>query len=310
MLIGPTGSGKSALALEIAARTPAVIINMDAMQMVAPLRILTARPTPEEEALAAHALYGVLAIDQPTSVAVWLACVAPVIETAWAQDKLPLLVGGTGMYLKALMEGLARVPPTLPEVRERVRAYDSATLRTALERRDPAIAERLKPGDRQRNARALEVIESTGVSLLEWQKSGAAPLFADARYHVFAVTRPREELYARIDARFLAMMEQGAMDEIAALMAMTQDLPPPGVSVRAWCLSKPPIYRAHGVPELLAVTRGEMSREEAVAKGQQHTRNYAKRQLTWLRNQLPDAPTATSAEDVIAHLASGASGTV
>lgn len=283
--MGPTACGKSALALEIAARRPAVIINMDAMQMVSALRIITARPTEEEEARAQHALYGVLAADEPTSVAVWLRLVAPVIHAAWANGKLPVLVGGTGMYLKALMEGLAEVPEIPEELRASLRAMDATTVRARLEAADPAMAAQLKPADSQRNLRALEVIEATGVSLAEWQGREAAPMFPDAEFRIFAVMHAREEIYARIDRRFEAMMAQGALDEVRALMGL-------GLSVEL------PIMRAHGVPELMAYMRGEMSLEAAVAKGQQNTRNYAKRQMTWLRNQLADAVEVTVAAHV------------
>ena len=338
--MGPTACGKSALALEIAARRPAVIINMDAMQMVAALRVITARPTEDEEKQAAHALYGVLKAEEPTSVAVWLKLVAPVIRAAWAQAKLPVLVGGTGMYLKALMEGLAEVPPVPDEVRAKVRSWNSEGeagaggkpsplagegldegawgegsglfiapspnplpqgeraspaaptetysrgLYVLLQQKDPVMAARLKPGDTQRILRALEVMEATGVSLAEWQGREVAPMFPEARYAIFAVSHAREEIYARIDRRFKAMMEQGALDEVRALMGL-------GLSVEL------PIMRAHGVPELMAYLRGEMTLEAAVAKGQQNTRNYAKRQMTWLRNQLPDAVEVAGAAAVL-----------
>ncbi len=274
--MGPTGSGKSALALEIAAARPAVIINMDAMQMVSALRVITARPSESEEQQAKHALYGVLKPEEPTSVAVWLKLVEPIMRAAWAQGKLPLLVGGTGMYLKALMEGLAEVPPVPDAVRNQIRAYGNPRIRELLEAKDPAMAATLKPGDSQRNARALEVIEATGVSLREWQNRDAAPLFPDADYKIFAATHPRAEIYSRIDARFEKMMAAGALNEVRALRAL--NLSP-----------EIPIMRAHGVPELMAYVRGEMTLEAAIAKGQQNTRNYAKRQMTWLRNQLPEA---------------------
>lgn len=287
--MGPTACGKSALALEIAAKTPAVIINMDAMQMVSGLRILTARPSEAEENQAEHALYGVLAPHEPTSVAVWLKCVEPVIRLAWEQEKLPILVGGTGMYLKALMEGLAEVPPVPEPLRQQLRALDAETVRAQLEARDPTMAAQLKPGDSQRNLRALEVLEATGISLAEWQGQTHAPLFPEATYKPFGLTHPREEIYRRIDRRFEMMMQQGALEEVRALMAL--NLPP-----------KLPILRAHGVPELIAYLRGEMTLDAAIAKGQQNTRNYAKRQMTWLRNQLPDAVGVTRPESVLAHL--------
>jgi tRNA dimethylallyltransferase len=169
VLMGPTGAGKSAIALELAAMRPTVIINADAMQMVDGLRVITARPTVEQEAQAEHALYGVLAPHEPTTVANWLARVKPRIEQAWAEEKLPLLVGGTGMYVKALMEGLAEIPPIPEETRARLRAMDAPRVRTELERKDPAMAAQLKAGDSQRNLRALEVLEATGVSLAGWR---------------------------------------------------------------------------------------------------------------------------------------------
>jgi tRNA dimethylallyltransferase len=300
VFMGPTGSGKSALALEIAAKMPAVIINADAMQMVRPLRVLTARPSEAEEIQAEHALYGVLNPEEPTSVAVWLAKVEPVIRKAWDEGKQPLLVGGTGMYIKVLMEGLAEVPPVPVALRARLRMLDAQAVRAQLEVRDPAMAALLKTGDSQRNLRALEVIEATGVSLSEWQKKVHTPLFPEVQYQVFATHRPREEIYERIDARFEQMMQHGALDEVKALMEATPDMPPQGISVRDWCLSKPPIYRAHGVPELMAYLRGEMTLVEAIAKGQQNTRNYAKRQMTWLRNQLPQAVAASDVTPIMA----------
>jgi tRNA dimethylallyltransferase len=275
--MGPTGAGKSAIALELAAMRPTVIINADAMQMVDGLRVITARPTVEQEAQAEHALYGVLAPHEPTTVANWLARVKPRIEQAWAEEKLPLLVGGTGMYVKALMEGLAEIPPIPEETRARLRAMDAPRVRTELERKDPAMAAQLKAGDSQRNLRALEVLEATGVSLAVWQAQTTQAAFPEAQYQRFTVMRDRAEIYARIDARFEAMMTQGALEEVRALMALNLD-------------PELPILRAHGVPELMAYLRGEMTLAEAISKAQQNTRNYAKRQMTWLRNQWPGVP--------------------
>lgn len=274
--MGPTGSGKSAMAIGIAEVRPTVIINADAMQMVADLRTLSARPTVEEEAQAEHTLYGVLDAAEPTSVARWLTLVAPVIRAAWASGKMPLLVGGTGMYVKALEEGLASVPPIPPGLRENLRRLDPAEIRAKLEARDPAMAATLKPGDSQRNARALEVIEATGQSLRWWQSQKSTPLFPEARFRYFALMPDRAVLYPRLDARFLNMMQGTALDEVRALMV--RQLPP-----------STPILRAHGAPELMAYLQGTMSIDEAIQKAQQNTRNYAKRQLTWLRQQLPNA---------------------
>jgi tRNA dimethylallyltransferase len=276
VLMGPTGAGKSAYALEIAQSRPTVIINADAMQMVSSLRVITARPTEHEERLAEHALYGVLASHEPTSVAVWLKWVEPVIRHAWGEGKLPLLVGGTGMYIKALMEGLAVIPAIPEDVRGPLRALDAHMVRARLEACDPMMAARLKTGDSQRNLRALEVMEATGISLAVWQEHGGAPIFSDATYDCFVAMPPRAEIYRRIDARFEGMIAHGALEEVRALMAMNLN-------------PELPILRAHGVPELMAHLRGEMTLADAISKAQQNTRNYAKRQMTWLRNQMPGA---------------------
>ncbi|MBN8544137.1 MAG: tRNA (adenosine(37)-N6)-dimethylallyltransferase MiaA [Alphaproteobacteria bacterium] len=274
ILTGTTCSGKSALALELAATRPAVIINADAMQMYRELRIITARPTAEEEAQTEHALYGVLDATTNGSVKLWLEMVLPVIAHARAESRLPVLVGGTGMYLKALMEGINDIPPIPDDVRAAVRSTEN--IYDALQAKDPVMAARLKPGDTQRILRALEVMEATGESLASFQEKPTTPPLPDARFHVCFVDKPRAEIYARIDARFLQMMEQGALEEVRALMEMR--LP-----------ESQPLMRAHGVPELIRYLQGTMTQEEAVAKGQQNTRNYAKRQITWLRNQFPSA---------------------
>ena len=276
VLMGPTGSGKSAMALAIAASRPAVIINADAMQMVDALRVLTARPTVAEEAMAEHALYGVLPPSSPTSVAVWLGLVKPVIEQAWAQGKLPLLVGGTGMYIKTLMDGLAAVPEIPPAIRASVRAMERAKLHPHLTMIDPLMATQLKPGDTQRLLRAIEVMEATGKSLEYWKKQALEPFFPEAEFTSYYMDMSREEMYARIDKRFEIMINTGALDEVRMVMAL--NLPP-----------DLPILRAHGVPELAAHLCGEMTLEDAIKKSQQNTRNYAKRQMTWIRNQLSDA---------------------
>lgn len=272
--MGPTGTGKSALALAVAQARPTVIINADAMQMVADLRTITARPTLKEEAQAEHALYGVLRADEPTSVARWVARVEPVIARAWAEGKLPLLVGGTGMYVKALREGLAAIPPIPAEIRARVRSMDAPALHAALKEKEAEAV--FKPGDTQRLARALEVIEATGKPIQWWQRQKSKPVFPKAQWRSAYLTLPREELYDRLNRRFVAMMERDALDEVRALMAKN-------------LAADTPILRAHGVPELMAYMRGTMTYEAAVAQAQQNTRNYAKRQMTWLRQQAKDA---------------------
>jgi len=274
VIMGPTGTGKSALALAVAQTRPAVIINADAMQMVADLRIITARPSIEEEAQAEHALYGVLPAREPTSVARWIAMVTPIITRAWAEEKTPLLVGGTGMYIKALREGLAVMPPVPDAIRQHVRTLTAPELYAALQKQG-AEAD-FKPGDTQRLARALEILLATGQSIQHWQAQKHQPTFPDASWHSVYLQMPRAELYARLDRRFMGMMQMGALDEVRALQA--QDLP-----------ADTPITRAHGVPELTAYLRGDMTLDAAIAKAQQNTRNYAKRQMTWLRHSAGDA---------------------
>lgn len=274
--MGPTGSGKSALALAVAKLTPTVIINADAMQMVDGLRIITARPTVEEEAQAEHALYGVLPARQPTSVTAWLALAVPVIERAWVEGKLPLIVGGTGMYVQRLKEGIAAVPPIPEALRSELRALPAEEVRVRLEKADPDMAAKLKPGDSQRNLRALEVLAATGKSLAYWQAQKHAPFFPDAIYDDYYIAVEKPVLYPRLNARFAAMMRQGALEEVRALM--TEGLP-----------EENPIFRAHGVPELAAYLQGTMTLEDAIAQAQQNTRNYAKRQQTWIRNQIKTA---------------------
>ena len=289
VLMGPTGSGKSAVALSVARARPTVIINADAMQMVDSLRVITARPSMKEEAEAEHALYGVLKAHEPTSVANWLVLVKPVIERAWAEEKLPLLVGGTGMYVKALMEGLATIPPIPDEIRTRLRAMEASEVRATLEACDPHMAAQLKSGDSQRNLRALEVMEATGTSLAAWQAQTTQAVFPEASFQRFVVMRARAEMYARIDVRFETMMQNGALDEVRALMALGLD---PDL----------PILRAHGVPEMMAHLRGEMPFADAITKAQQNTRNYAKRQMTWLRNQWQGAAVVADGTEVIIDL--------
>lgn len=272
--MGPTGTGKSALALAVAQHRPTVIINADAMQMVADLRIITARPSIAEEAQAEHALYGVLPGREPTSVARWLHMVAPVITRAWSEGKLPLLVGGTGMYIKALREGLAAVPPIPEAIRAPIRSMAAPELYAALKKKNAEAG--FKPGDTQRLARALEVLEATGKTIQWWQGQKHAPAFPDAVWRSFYLHMPRDALYDRLNRRFVAMMEAGALEEVRALAA--KNLP-----------SDLPITRAHGVPELVAYLRGAMTYDDAIARAQQNTRNYAKRQMTWLRHSAGDA---------------------
>lgn len=312
--MGPTASGKSALAMNLAQRMDGVIINADAMQMYADLRILTARPSEEEEAQTPHRLYGVLAAHEDSSVAIWLQRVVPEIRTLWQQGKQPILVGGTGMYIKALMEGLAEIPLIPDEIRIHARALG----KEALAAHDPLMDARLKPGDTQRRLRALEVVLATGISLAEWQAKQTTPPLPEAQFACYKIDLPREEIYARIDTRLEAMVESGAIDEVRALkrtLSKEQEGRPVGrpspepVSSAEQKARRGdiqtgnlPLLKAHGVPEILAYLAGEMTLENAIVKAQQNTRNYAKRQMTWLRNQLPDAKGVENLDDILDHL--------
>ncbi|WP_424627589.1 tRNA (adenosine(37)-N6)-dimethylallyltransferase MiaA [Bradyrhizobium sp. SYSU BS000235] len=279
LIAGPTASGKSALALALAEATGGIVINSDSMQVYRDLRIITARPTPDDEARAPHRLYGYCDASVNCSAGSWVADAAAVLKEAKAEARLPIFIGGSGLYFKALTRGLSAVPPVPAEVRETVRLRldrdGVEALHAELSRRDPVSAEKLKPRDRTRIARALEVIEATGRSLREWHQEGLPPLLpADRTVAVFLAPN-RDDLYARIDRRFATMMDAGALEEVARLAARGLD-------------PLLPAMKAHGVPALIRYLAGEMTRDEAISIGQADTRRYAKRQFTWFRHQLPE----------------------
>jgi tRNA dimethylallyltransferase len=279
LIAGPTASGKSALALELAQETGGVIINTDSMQVYRDLRVITARPTVEEEAQVTHRLYGHVDASGNFSAGAWVSDAAKVLAEVRAERRLPIFVGGTGLYFKALTAGLSAVPPIPPEVREGVRARLARdgveALHAELARRDSAYAERLTPRDRTRIARAVEVIEATGRSLLDWHGEGLPPVLPKDSYRALFLAPDREQLHARIDARFDAMLASGALQEIERLAARQLD-------------PLLPAMKAHGVPALVQHLKGEISLEEAAAIGRADTRHYAKRQFTWFRHQLPE----------------------
>ena len=279
LIAGPTASGKSALALQLARKTGGVVINADSMQVYRDLRVLTARPSAEEEAIVPHRLYGHVDAAVNFSAGAWVADVARVLAEARAQSRLAIFVGGSGLYFKALTRGLSAVPPIPSEIREAVRARMERdgveALHVELSRRDPISAERLKPRDRTRIARALEVVESTGRSLTDWHREGLPPLLPERTFRALYLAPEREVLYARIDARFETMLANGALEEVAQLAARELD-------------PLLPAMKAHGVPALIRHLRGEITREEASVIGRADTRHYAKRQFTWFRHQLPE----------------------
>jgi tRNA dimethylallyltransferase len=279
LIAGPTASGKSALALELAQKTGGVVINTDSMQVYRDLRILTARPTVAEEAQAPHRLYGHVDAAINFSAGAWVSDAAKVLAQARAENRLPIFTGGSGLYFKALTRGLSAVPPISAEVREDVRARlerdGVEALHAELAHKDPVSAERLKPRDRARIARALEVVEATGRSLTDWHREGLPPLLPPGEFSALFLAPEREELYARIDARFAVMLSAGALEEVARLAARNLD-------------PLLPAMKAHGVPALIRHLRGEITRDEAAEIGRADTRHYAKRQFTWFRHQLPE----------------------
>ncbi len=279
LIAGPTASGKSALALALAKMTGGVIINADSMQVYRDLRIITARPTPDEEAAVPHRLYGHVDAAVNFSAGSWVTDAAAALAEARAQNRLAIFTGGSGLYFKALTRGLSAVPPIPVGIRDNVRARlerdGVEALHAELAQRDPVSAERLKPRDRTRIARALEVVEATGRSLTDWHREGLPPLLPPGRFSAVFLNPDRDALYARIDARFEAMLKAGALEEVAVLAARRLD-------------PLLPAMKAHGVPALIRHLRGEIALEEAAGIGRADTRHYAKRQFTWFRHQLPD----------------------
>jgi len=279
LLAGPTSSGKSALALRLAQTHGGVIINADSMQVYRDLRIITARPTPAEEATVPHWLYGHVDAAENYSVGRWCVDAAATLAEAERAGQPPILVGGTGLYFKALTQGLAAVPPVPAEVRAvvRTRLKDEgiAPLYEELRQHDPDTASRLMPTDRSRITRALEVVLATGRSLTDWHRDGMKPVVDATRAVKIFLKVEREELYRRINARFDAMLAAGALEEVRALAA--RGLHP-----------TLPAMKAHGVPWLIRHLNGEISLDEAAEGGKRDTRRYTKRQGTWFRHQLPD----------------------
>jgi tRNA dimethylallyltransferase len=279
LIAGPTASGKSALALALAERRGGTVINTDSMQVYRDLRIITARPTPEEEARVPHRLYGHIEARVNFSAGAWVADAASTLAEARGQNRLPIFIGGSGLYFKVLTRGLSAVPPIPAEIRDDVRTRldrdGVEALHAELARRDPVSAERLKPRDRSRIARALEVVEATGRSLTDWHREGLPPLLPPGAFRALFLAPDRDALYARIDARFDAMLEAGALEEVARLAARGFD-------------PQLPAMKAHGVPGLIRHLEGELTLEEAAAIGRADTRHYAKRQFTWFRHQLPE----------------------
>jgi tRNA dimethylallyltransferase len=278
LIAGPTASGKSALALHLAGHLGATIINADSMQVYAELRILTARPSQEEERRQPHALYGFVPAAEAYSVGRYLNDAAHALRTADEQGRPAIFVGGTGLYFQALLQGLSPVPPVDPEVRahwrQQAALYGAAALYEALQRRDNVMAARLSPTDPQRLVRALEVLDSSGRSLADWQQQQRSrPVLAERRVKALALWPARAEVRNRVDRRFDQMMAAGALDEAAALADLQLDP----------CL---PAMRAIGVAPLLAAVGGAMPLADAVQRAKTETHQYIKRQSTWMRRNM------------------------
>ncbi len=290
LIAGPTASGKSAVALALAQRFGGVIVNANSMQVYRDLRVLTARPSEAEERQAPHRLFGEIDGAENFSVGRWLERARAILAENAGRSQPILFVGGTGLYFRALTQGLSDIPRVPEAVRADVRAeaegQTTPSLHAKLATLDPLTAARLRPSDRQRVLRALEVVAATGRPLVEFQGAREAPPLAAGEWAGLFLAPEREVLNAHIETRFAAMLRDGALDEVAALMRRGLD---PAL----------PVMRAHGVPHLIAHLRGELSLADAAELAVRDTRRYAKRQFTWARHQMPDfawvAPTEAEA---------------
>lgn len=287
LIAGPTASGKSAFALELAQREHGAVINCDSMQVYSVLHVLTARPDASEMQAVPHHLYGYVHPSQPFSTGRWLADVAGLFETGALEDRRPVFVGGTGLYFRALLGGLSQMPRIPDTLRTRLRAELSASgsvrMHEKLDETDPAAAAEINPGDPQRILRALEVFEASGRSILDWQKRQTPPLVDEASARKYLLLPDRAELHRRIEQRLDRMIDLGALAEIEALRRLRLD---PAL----------PAMKAIGVPQFLAAADGSVELETAVENAKTATRQYAKRQMTWFRNQLDESWTTLPAQ--------------
>lgn len=275
LIAGPTASGKSALAVALAKLLGnGIVVNADASQVYADLRILSARPTDAEMEGVPHRLFGHIDAAEAHNAVRWADEARDVIAEAHAEGKVPILVGGTGLHMRTLLQGIAPVPAIDPDIREAVRALPVADAHAALAAADPDAAARLNPADTTRVARALEVVRSTGRTLADWQRAIAGGIADQIALAPLILLPPRDWLRDRCDARLVQMFERGAVEEAEALLA--RDLDP-----------DLPAMRAIGVPQIADHLRGDITRAEALEQTQAATRQYAKRQYTWFRNQPP-----------------------
>lgn len=277
LIAGPTASGKSAAALALAERLGGTVINADSMQIYREITVLTARPSAEEMARAPHRLYGHVSVRAPYSVGRYQADAATALAETRAAGRLPVFVGGTGLYFAALTEGLANIPPVPREIRDAVRVrrgqLGPEAFFAELAARDPEAGRRLRASDTQRVLRAMEVVEATGRPLSYWQSHAGKPVLAGLKLARFVLSPPRARLHAQINVRFEAMLDSGALAEAEALAGLDPALP---------------AAKILGLRPLQALAGGEMTRQEALAAAQAATRQYAKRQLTWFRHRMAD----------------------
>lgn len=287
LIHGPTASGKSALAIEVARKLGGEVINADSMQVYSDLQVISARPTEEEMAGVPHHLFGYVDAATRYSTGEWLEAARGVLKKLQRQNKHAVIVGGTGLYLLALTQGLSDIPPVPDDIRAEVKAIAEAEgaegLRARLAPHDPDLAERLGTGDRQRLARAYEVWLATGRPLSDFQTERQPPVLKDGEWVGFALTPPRASLYKKIDRRFEGMLMQGAVAEARALVS--RNLNP-----------ELPAMKALGMPSIAAFVRGEISAEEAAESAKRESRRYAKRQFTWIGRQFPFWPRIPSPE--------------
>ena len=280
LITGPTASGKSALAVRLAAEHGGVVVNADSMQVYDTLNVLTARPQPEDMGGIEHRLYGHVSAGAAYSTGDWLREATALVGELRARGKLPVFVGGTGLYFRALTGGLSDMPAISDDVRERLRARLAAegaeALHKELTERDAETARRLMPGDGQRILRALEVLETTGRSIAHFQAAAGPAVIDAARVEKIVVLPDRAVLTARIDRRFAGMLKTGAVEEVKALLALKLS---PAM----------PVMKAIGVPQIAAMLAGDMSEAQVIERGAAATRQYAKRQMTWFRNQLDES---------------------
>lgn len=280
LIAGPTASGKSRLAIDLAEKSNGTIINADSMQVYPVLRVITARPGDDDLARVPHLLYGHASLDRTYSVAQWINDVKKALDDVFMAGRTPIFVGGTGLYFKALTQGLANIPDVPSEIRNRwrrkMKEFGAAALYKELQNLDPLAANLLQSNDKQRILRALEVKEATGRSIVEYQSSNSTPILAQSNVQKFLFVPDRSELHARIERRFDIMIESGAIEEVKELQ-------------KHMISPDHPVMKAIGVPQLTNYLQKVVTLDEARERCKVATRQYAKRQSTWFRNQLDDS---------------------